>query len=64
MSHTSRKQLKDGLKECTTCKIYKPLTEYYPRKNSKTGEFYPNGKSSCIECDANARTKWVYNNKE
>jgi hypothetical protein len=58
------KQLKDGLKECSKCKVYKVLDAYHKRKNKLTGEYYPNGSSACKECVSNITANWVYKNKD
>lgn len=57
------KKLKDGLKACSRCKVFQPLENYYPRKNKKTGEPYPNGASMCKECSKKDFVKWLYDNK-
>lgn len=55
----NEKNLITGKKLCGTCKVEKPLEDFY---NSKTSS--DNKGSRCKPCDTEARNKWTANNPE
>jgi hypothetical protein len=52
----------NGLKSCTKCEEFKTLDSFSPRKNYRTGGYYPGGSSHCIECQRGACANWAKNN--
>ena len=49
----------DGMKQCSTCKETKPVSEYYKKKNNADGYKY-----RCKSCQSKYAKKYRVNNKE
>ena len=47
------------MKQCSKCKELKPFSEYYKRKNRKSGY-----QSSCKKCEIERTQKWIKENQE
>ena len=47
------------MKQCSKCKKLKPFSEYYKRKNRKSG-YQP----ACKKCEIQRTKKWIKENKE